>query len=263
MIMSFWPTSLWVEENKKKGASEHEVEQGERGKERRRREGGRKRKRLQSKTKGEQTNASLLEKQDNRRRGRRRSRNRRWRGWGVFVVAGCCRRTSSLLASSFFVVFHRLKIWDSKAPFEVRGKTHRAKERAGFGGWWHGRGGGVHLKCWALWDAFWSYMLSNNNEFCRNKVGRDGAEEAWWSESRVEEVETRGGRSVDDQACYRRQITVEGCSSWSQHQAAGEEAPLYPYCIWPIYTSLFWVYLPFFLLYYFLLYNRKTLYICS
>lgn len=33
MIMSFWPTSLRVEENKKKkGVSEYEAEQGERGK---------------------------------------------------------------------------------------------------------------------------------------------------------------------------------------------------------------------------------------
>lgn len=39
MIMSFWPTSLREEENKKKRASEHKAEQGERGKENRRREG--------------------------------------------------------------------------------------------------------------------------------------------------------------------------------------------------------------------------------
>lgn len=39
MIMSFWPTSLPVEENKKMGASEHKAEQGERGKENRSREG--------------------------------------------------------------------------------------------------------------------------------------------------------------------------------------------------------------------------------
>lgn len=29
MIMSFWPTSLWIEENKKKGVSEHRLKQGE------------------------------------------------------------------------------------------------------------------------------------------------------------------------------------------------------------------------------------------
>lgn len=56
-------------------------------KQNREREGSRGRKCLQSRTKGEQTNASLLEKQDNRRGGRRRSRNWRWRRRGsIFVV---------------------------------------------------------------------------------------------------------------------------------------------------------------------------------
>ncbi len=64
MIMSFWPMSLRVEENKKKAVSEHKAEHEERVKKNRRRE-GRGEKCLQSKTKGEQTNASLLEKQDN------------------------------------------------------------------------------------------------------------------------------------------------------------------------------------------------------
>lgn len=92
MIMSVWPTSLHVEENKKKGAGEHKTEQGEREKERWRTGGGRERKCPLSKTKGEQTNAFFVEKQDNRRgrKRRRRSRIRRWRMRMVVVGGHLC-----------------------------------------------------------------------------------------------------------------------------------------------------------------------------
>lgn len=146
MIMSFWPTSLRVEENKKKGASEHKAEQGERGKENRRREEGA----SSEQNKGEQTNASPLEKQDNRRRGRRRSRNRRWGGGHL-----CCRKlllahtvTFSFLV--FLLFFHPHRIWDSKVSFEVRGKTHRAKEQADGGRWKDGGSGGGGGECSSL-----------------------------------------------------------------------------------------------------------------
>ena len=65
MIMSFWPTSLRVEENKKKEGSEWVW--GRAGREREAGGGGGGGKCRQSRTKGEKTKASLLEKKEKRK----------------------------------------------------------------------------------------------------------------------------------------------------------------------------------------------------
>ncbi len=72
MIMSFWPMSLQVEKNKKKMVlSECKAEQGQKKSRKRREE----EECLQSKTKGVQTKCIPFRKQDNRKKGKKRSRN--------------------------------------------------------------------------------------------------------------------------------------------------------------------------------------------
>lgn len=80
MIMSFWPTSLQVMENKKNGESEHKAEQIQRDE-----DGGP----LQSKTKGEQKHVLLKVKGDNRR-ARRKSKNAHVCVRAPLFVTWCC-----------------------------------------------------------------------------------------------------------------------------------------------------------------------------